>query len=112
MNDKNVKRSYNLPRKLLIEWEEFHKPSTKDYSPSAAAAFLLYMVVEPNLRETLRKLAQNQDIKKARIEARKQLRKTIIDAFLTGFVGDFSEEDRALLLEVAIRTEKKLSGRR
>lgn len=110
MEKKFIKRGYNFSVQLLDEWEKFHAPS-KDYSPSAAAAFLLYMVAEPALRESLRKLACQKDIKKARIEARKLLRKTIVDAFLTGFVGVFSEEDKAILLEGAIRTEKKLSGK-
>ena len=105
-----IKRGYNFTPELLDEWEKHHAPS-KDYSPSAAAAFLRYMVVEPALREELRKLACKKYIKKARIDARKLLRQTMIDAYLTGFVGIFSEEDRAILLEAAIRTEKKLSDK-
>lgn len=110
MNKEIIKRGYNFTPELLKEWETFHSPS-KDYSPSAAAAFLLYMVVEPALREKLRKLACQKNIKKARLEARKLLRETIVNAFLTGFVGIFSQEDRAILLESAIRVEKKLSGK-
>ena len=110
MAENFIKRGYNFGENLLKAWEEFHKPS-KDYSPSAAAAFLLYMVVEPALREKLRKLACEKDIKKAKIEARKDLRQTIIDAYWAGFVGDLSPEDRAILLEDAIRSEKKLSGK-
>lgn len=111
MAKKYIKRGYNFSPELLDEWEKFHLPS-KDYSPSAAAAFLLYMVVEPALRETLRKLACRPDIKKARIEARKILRKAIIDAYWAGFAGVYSEEDRAVLLEDAIRSEKRLSGKK
>jgi len=72
-----IKRGFYFSRELLRDWQEFHAPS-KDYSPSAAAAFLLYMVAEPALREALRKLACEPDIKKARIKAGKLLRKTII----------------------------------
>jgi len=73
MAAKNIKRGFNFSPELLAAWEEFHAPS-KDYSPSAAGAFLLWMVVEPRLREQLRKLAFTPNIKKARIEARKALR--------------------------------------
>ncbi len=111
MAKKNIKRGYNFSPELLDEWEKFHLPS-KDYSPSAAAAFLLYMVVEPALREALRKLACEKDIKKARLEARKLLRQTIIDAYLTGFVGMFSEEDRAILLGGSMPSEKKLPAKK
>jgi len=108
--DKNfVKRGYNFSPELLEEWEKFHAPS-KDYSPSAAAAFLLYMIVEPALRESLRKLACEKDIKKARIKARKLLRKTIVDAYLTGFVGIYSEEDKKILLERFLVDKKQKNG--
>lgn len=108
--DKNfVKRGYNFSPELLEEWEKFHAPS-KDYSPSAAAAFLLYMIVEPALRESLRKLACEKDIKKARIKARKLLRKTIVDGYLTGFVGIYSEEDKKILLERFLVDKKQKNG--
>jgi hypothetical protein len=106
MTEDFLKRGYNFSRELLEEWEKFHAPS-KDYSPSAAAAFLVYMVLEPALREQLRKLAFQKDIKKARIEARKALRETMINAYMTGFVGIFSEEDRRILMERFLQTEKK-----
>jgi hypothetical protein len=93
-----IKRGFNFSPELLDEWEKFHAPS-KDYSPSAAAAFLLYMVAEPALREELRKLAFSPNIKKARLQARKLLRETIMDAYWTGFVGMYSEEDKKILLE-------------
>ena len=59
-----IKRGYNFSPELLAEWEKFHAPS-KDYSPSAAAAFLLYMAVDAHHREALRKLACRKDIKKS-----------------------------------------------
>ena len=111
MDENFLKRSYNFSENLLEEWEKFHAPS-KDYSPSAAAAFLLYMVVEPALREALRKLACQKDIKKAKIEARKLLRQTIVDAYLTGFVGIHSEEDRKILLEHVLQVNRKLFGKK
>ena len=111
MGENILKRSYNFSPELLAEWEKFHAPS-KDYSPSAAAAFLLYMVVEPSLRESLRKLACKKNIKKARLEARKQLRETIADAYISGYIGMYSPEDQALLLEHVREGEKKLFGKK
>ena len=111
MDENNIKRGFNFSPELLKEWETLHSPS-KDYSPSAAGAFLLYMIVEPAVREAVRKLAYQKDIKKAKIQARKILRQAIVDAYLTGFVGTFSEEDRAILLESAKRLAKDLSGKK
>lgn len=51
-----TKRSYYFPNEVLKLWEEFHKPS-KDFSPSAAAAFLLYMACDAETREIIRKAA-------------------------------------------------------
>jgi len=107
MNENNLPRTYNFPPELLAEWKRFHGSSTKDYSVSASAAFLLYMVVEPSVREELRRLAISEDMKKARIEARKVLRKAIVDAYIAGFV--FSEEDRAILLQFAEQLRAGLS---
>ncbi|MFA5553482.1 MAG: hypothetical protein WDA68_02850 [Phycisphaerae bacterium] len=110
MKRKFIKRSFNFTKELLDEWEKFHAPS-KDYSPSAAAAFLAYMILEPALREGLRKLALEKDMAKARIEARKLLRETLISAYWSNFVGTFSEEDRRILLERALKLDRELSGR-
>ncbi len=108
MKENFVKRGYYFSPELLAEWHKFHEPS-KDFSPSAAAAFLLYMIVEPALRESLRKLACQKNIKKSKVEARKLLRQTIVDAYLTGFIGMHSEEDKKILLEFAQRAEKSSS---
>ena len=105
MEQKFLKRGFNFTEELLAEWARFHAPS-KDYSPSAAAAFLLYMVIEPSLREALRKLALKKDISKARIEARKLLRETIINAYWTGFIGLQSDEDKKILLERFVQSEE------
>jgi len=101
---KNIlKRTYNFTPELLAEWKSFHGSSTKDFSASAGAAFLLYMVVEPALREKLRKLAYENDIKKARVEARKALRQIIIDGYWSGFVGNMSELDTLRDIEHHLR---------
>ena len=106
MTRKKVKRGFNFSPELLQAWEEFHAPS-KDYSPSAAAAFLLYMVVEPKVRERLRKLADTADMKRARTAARKILRQTIVDAYFSGFT--FSDADREILREYAKQALQKIS---
>lgn len=52
---KMVKRGYNFPTAIIKAWEELHVPS-KDFSPSAAAAFMIYLELSPEARERLRKL--------------------------------------------------------
>ena len=111
MKRKFIKRGFNFTKELLDEWEKFHAPS-KDYSPSAAAAFLAYMILEPALREGLRKLALEKDMAKARIEARKLLRETLIQAYWTNFVGVCSPEDKQILLERALALDKELSDKK
>ena len=98
MEEKKSKKSYYLPDKLIDFFAEFCKPG-RDYSPKVAAGILLYMVVEPSIREALQKLTTRKDIKKARIEARIILRDVLRDAYLTGYIGINSPEDREILLE-------------
>ncbi len=80
MNEKNVKKSFYITPQLAKEWEDFHKPS-KDFSPSAAAGMLLYMIADqPNLREQLRKLATKPDLRKAMKKARQILVDAVLNA--------------------------------
>jgi len=61
MEEKFIKRGYNFGENLLKVWENFHRPS-KDYSPSAAGAFLVWMTLPPEIREQARQAACCQDI--------------------------------------------------
>lgn len=106
MDKKIIKRSYNFSSELVEAWEKFHSPS-KEFSPSAAAAFLLYMVTEPAIREALRKFAYWDDIEKAKLEARKTLRETIVNSYLSGFIGIHSDEDKKILLENYLKQTKE-----
>jgi hypothetical protein len=74
---KFIKRGYNFTKELIAEWERFHCPF-RDFSPSAGAAFLLYMVADPALHSKLKRLAVSADMKNAKIEARELLRKTVM----------------------------------
>ena len=65
------------------------------------------MVVEPKVRERLRKLADSPDMKSARRQARKVLRETIVDAYYAGFT--FSDADREILREYAKQALQKIS---
>jgi len=67
MKEKNIKRGYNYPEELLEEWEKFHFPS-KDYSPSAAGAMFVFMLLPSDVREKARKLAQRRDLDAAKKE--------------------------------------------
>lgn len=75
---KLVKRGYNFSENLLEEWKQFHFPAKQNYSASAAAAFLLYMTLDANVREQLQKLASQEDIKSAREQAKNLLQKSIV----------------------------------
>lgn len=61
MNKDYLKRGYYFPQNLLVAWERFHEPS-KDFSPSAAGAFLLWMALGPTTRDRLRQAACSDDI--------------------------------------------------
>jgi hypothetical protein len=76
------------------------------------SVLLLYIVAEPELKDGLKKIITSEpNIEEARIEARKLLRKTIVNAWFQGFV--FTEEDKKILLrqfaisDMAIKEKKK-----
>jgi hypothetical protein len=80
MTNENIKKSFYVTPELAKEWEKFHEPS-KDFSPSAAAGMLLYLTADqPGLREAMRKLATYKDIKKAIIEAKSVMVRSVLEA--------------------------------
>ncbi len=50
------KRSYNLSKALVKYFANWCKPG-RDYSPKVAAGMLLYMAMDPKVREAAEKLA-------------------------------------------------------
>ena len=58
---KVLKRGYYFPPDLLEAWQRFHLPS-KDYSPSAASAFAVWMTLGADKREKIRKIVYTKDI--------------------------------------------------
>ncbi|HAL45484.1 MAG: hypothetical protein A2Y12_08740 [Planctomycetes bacterium GWF2_42_9] len=105
MAKKILKRSYNFPAELLDSWKKFHGSSTKDYSASAAAAFLLYMIVEGNIRDEARRLAFEKNIDRAKLDVRVVLRETLADAYRSGYIGIHSAEDKMILIRNNTRIE-------
>jgi hypothetical protein len=76
MGEKNIiKRGFYFPEPLLKAWEEFHFPS-KNYSPSASAAFFIYMLLPSDIREKARKAAYQDDIENAQRDFLKQIRQS------------------------------------
>ena len=79
MMDESIKKGFYLSKQLDEEWKSFHYPS-KDYSPSAAAGMLMYLAADfPKLREALRKLAFQKDIRGAIKKARILLVNSVLD---------------------------------
>ncbi|MGB2809415.1 MAG: hypothetical protein WBC22_16865 [Sedimentisphaerales bacterium] len=72
MEEKFIKRGYYFPEKLLDEWKNFHAPG-KDYSPSAAGAFLVWMGLDSTIREEAKKKTLLPNLKKAVREVQKLL---------------------------------------
>jgi len=93
MEEKILKRGYYFPEKLLEEWEKFHSPS-KDFSPSASGAFLVWMCLSPSFRESARKQAHQGDISKALSNIRQALKEDLVE----------TEADE-ILKEMGISTE-------
>ena len=102
-----IKRGFYIPVTLADFWERFHAPS-KDYSPSAAAGMLLYMACDmPNLRESVRKLAMEKDVKKAVAKTRELLVRTVRQAEILERMADV---DDGLVLRLLEAAKKEAAG--
>ena len=62
------KKTYYLPKKLTVAFADWCRPG-RDYSSKVAGAMLLWMVLEPAVRETLVEWAYSDDVEKAKENA-------------------------------------------
>lgn len=108
MGKKFLKRSYFFTPQLLKAWAEFHAPS-KDYSPSAAGAFLVWMALEPDIREKARQAALMSDTKKAIEKVKKMLSDSLVDAEIKDELAKLTAE-RAKLPMGAQKTARMVRG--
>lgn len=111
MTEVIIKRSYNFPPKLLDEWEKFHKPS-KDYSPSAAGAFLIWMILPPDVREQARQLAHESNLKKAQETIKQVLSESLASDIINQWLVGNTPAARKAMLGAAKALEEKLSGKK
>jgi len=81
MDKKIIKRGYNFTEELIKEWERFHRPS-KDFSPSAAGALLVWMSLPSEFREEIRQLAHEPQVRKNIAVVKEKLKKAFIDEAL------------------------------
>ena len=108
MPDDRLKRGYLIPPALLDKWEKFHEPS-KDFSPSAAGAFLVWMTLDPDVREYARKAACFADIEKAVKEIKAVLSQSLVNTEVQRFLESLSAEQKAQVLSDARRYKGKAS---
>ena len=111
MVEKMIKRSYNFPEKLISEWEDFHRPS-KDFSPSAAGAILVWMALPPEIREKARQLAHEPSMKKSLTIVNKSLMDSFSDQTVHRYLTGLTQEQYDVLLSSVKATERKLSGKK
>jgi len=108
MPDDRLKRGYLIPPVLLDKWEQFHEPS-KDFSPSVAGAFLVWMALDPDVREYARKAACFANAEKAIKEIKTVLSQSFVNAEVQHFLESLSAEQKAQILSDARRYKGKAS---
>jgi hypothetical protein len=110
MDKKLIKRGYNFSQEMIKEWENFHKPS-KDFSPSAAGAFLVWMILPPDIREMARKAAYEPNIKKSLSFIKKELAESLHKKSINRWIAGLSYEQYEALMsnvnEIEIEIEKE-----
>jgi len=106
MDETFLKRGYYFTPQLLEAWAEFHAPS-KDYSPSAAGAFLIWMALEPDIREMARRAALSDNIKRAIVKVKKRLSDSLVDAEIKAELDKLEPPGKAKFLAGARQTHRK-----
>ena len=108
MDENFIKRGYYFPSKLLDEWEKFHAPS-KDYSPSAAGAFLIWMALDSAIREQARKGVLIPNLKKAIKDIQVALAENITNSEIQQFLDSLTPHQRRQILADAAKAKEKSS---
>ena len=106
MDDKYIKRGYYFPPKVLEAWEKFHAPS-KDYSPSAAGAFLVWMSLGPVEREQFRRAAFSANMENAIAKVRNALSQSFVDAQVHAALKKLSPAAKAKILSGSTKPKVK-----
>lgn len=110
MDEKFLKRGYYFPLELLDAWEKFHAPS-KDYSPSAAGAFVVWMALGPIERDKIRKATYSGNIVKAIASVREILAQSFVDAEIKSALDTLTPAKKAQLLLGTKKTKRKGRGK-
>ncbi|RKY06894.1 MAG: hypothetical protein DRP56_06640 [Planctomycetota bacterium] len=108
MEQKIIKRGYNFTEELLSEWEKFHFPS-KDYSPSAGGAFLIWMALPPDIREKAKHAAHNPNMKKSIAKMREVLTISLSSELVRVLLAQLPEDQQKSLILGAKQAKEKLS---
>jgi len=111
MTSEFKKCGYYLPPNLIEVWQKFHAPS-KNYSPAVAAAMLMYLAANPTLRARFRDLVFETPAETMITTAQKVFRDLTLSAWLTAYIDGLPESQKIHILEDAIRSERKLSGKK
>ena len=111
MEKKKIRRSYILPVELAADWEKSHL-SKKDYSPSAAGAFLVWMGLAPELRDAARRLAQQENLGDAITHITFLIRQWIIRDEIEMYQDQMTEEERAQVLADIQATKNKIGRKK
>jgi len=107
MEEKNSKKSYYLPEKLMASFAEWCKPG-RDYSPKIAGLVLAGLAIDdPALLNQLSKLAYTKDIKKAKAKAKKLIVESLLNAELLQMLQAIPPLERTQAVSDAIDTTKK-----
>jgi len=98
MEEKNSKKSYYLPGKLMDAFADWCKPG-RDYSPKIAGLILAGMAMDnPGLLEQLCKLAHSDDIKKAKSKAKKAIIEALLEEKILDALAHLSPDEKAKVL--------------
>ena len=110
MEQKNSKRSYYLPPKLIDAFAEWCSPG-RDYSPKISAMILACLAIDDHdLVDQLAKLAHSSSIKSATTKARQLVINAMLDAEIQKHLdalGPAKEEFLRLLMQAKAKASEK-----
>lgn len=111
MEEKYSKRSYYIPDQLLEYFAKWSKPG-RGYSTSVSGALLVWMSLDPAIRDKALSLTAHPNVKQSIKELDLLLRRDIVDTAIEEYRDSLTDEQKLQLLAAAKAAKKRIAQKK
>ena len=111
MVGKYPKKSYYLPKTLTDYLAKWSSPG-RDYSASVSGALLVWMALDPDVREYAAKLSAQKNVQASIVSIKSLLQQRMVHSQIQGYLDTLTEEEKAQILIHKKAAEEKIGRKK